>query len=116
MVTPCHYDYFQNFYHQIHGRKRFLIFPPELHVELDLYPALHPAHRSAQVTLEPLPHSSIKRSASLLQTSPPLEALEVTLEPGDVLFIPALWFHQVETLDPLTLSVNVWSEHAEVDR
>ena len=35
------------------------------------------------------------------------QALAVTLEPGDVLFIPKHWWHFVEAMDT-SLSVNVW--------
>lgn len=35
--------------------------------------------------------------------------LEVTLEPGDVLFVPNHWWHFVEAVET-SLSVNVWLE------
>lgn len=31
----------------------------------------------------------------------------ITLEPGDVLLVPAGWWHYVESLE-LTVSVNIW--------
>ena len=46
-TTPLHYDMHHNFYHQLRGRKRFVLLPPSAHRELGLWPALHPAHRSA---------------------------------------------------------------------
>jgi hypothetical protein len=30
------------------------------------------------------------------------------MEPGDVLFYPALWWHQVEALDPFNAMINYW--------
>ena len=35
-------------------------------------------------------------------------ALTVTLEEGEVLFVPKHWWHDVLTLSPLALSVNHW--------
>lgn len=35
------------------------------------------------------------------------------LDEGDVLFIPAFHFHHFESLDPATVSVNVWSNSLE---
>ena len=37
-----------------------------------------------------------------------MEAVEAILYPGDVLFLPAFWFHRVEALD-VSISVNVRS-------
>jgi hypothetical protein len=38
-----------------------------------------------------------------------LAAAEVAeLEPGDAVYIPNMWWHNVESLDPLNLLVNYW--------
>lgn len=34
----------------------------------------------------------------------------VTLQPGQVLFVPRHWWHYVESVDPVTVSVNSWIE------
>jgi len=39
---------------------------------------------------------------------------ECVLEPGDVLFIPAMWFHNVTALD-FAVSVNVFWKHLDED-
>lgn len=37
----------------------------------------------------------------------------VTLSPGQVLFVPRHWWHYVESLDPVTVSINSWIELEE---
>jgi ribosomal protein L16 Arg81 hydroxylase len=32
----------------------------------------------------------------------------VTLNPGDVLFVPNGWWHYVETLSSVAISINTW--------
>ena len=34
--------------------------------------------------------------------------LEALLEPGDVLYIPPLWYHKVINLNTYTVAVNIW--------
>jgi hypothetical protein len=38
-----------------------------------------------------------------------LRGLEVVLQPGDLLYIPPLWWHHVTAIADVSLSVNVWS-------
>ena len=33
---------------------------------------------------------------------------EAVLDPGDAIYIPILWWHGVESLDPLNVLVNYW--------
>lgn len=34
----------------------------------------------------------------------------IILEPGDVLFVPNGWWHYVESLDNINVSVNIWGK------
>jgi len=40
----------------------------------------------------------------------PVKPKLVILEPGDVLFVPNGWWHYVESLDSVNISVNIWGE------
>lgn len=101
-LTPCHQDYYHNFYAVLEGTKHFLLLPPSVHRLLYLHPSLHPAHRSSQVFVQKC------RKDGVFPLAYDLPAMEATLERGEVLFIPALWFHHVNTTS-FAVAVNVWS-------
>uniref|UniRef100_A0A7N6ADB0 Hypoxia-inducible factor 1-alpha inhibitor n=1 Tax=Anabas testudineus TaxID=64144 RepID=A0A7N6ADB0_ANATE len=50
-VTPAHYDEQQNFFAQIKGHKRCILFPPDQFECLYPYPVHHPCDRQSQVSL-----------------------------------------------------------------
>lgn len=102
VIAHCHYDGYHNFYVQLYGRKKFTLFSPTQWPGLYPYPFLHPSHAQSQVNL------SHPADAKEFPLSGHLEAYEVTLDPGDVLYIPPLWFHHVESLTT-SISVNVWT-------
>ena len=37
------------------------------------------------------------------------------LEPGDAIFIPALWWHNIEALSPFNILINYWWDDAPAD-
>lgn len=56
-VTPAHYDEQQNFFAQIRGHKRCILFPPDHFQSLYPYPVHHPCDRQSQVTpISPCAH------------------------------------------------------------
>ena len=103
VIAHCHYDGYHNFYAQLFGRKKFTLFRPTNWPGLYPYPFLHPSHAQAQVNAtdpkDVRKHPLIGR----------VDALEVILEPGDLLYMPPLWFHEVESLG-VSISVNVWTD------
>jgi len=104
-TTHTHYDITHNFYAQIVGVKRFVLFPPEDFVNLYLFPFLHPGAQQSQVDFE---NPDLKEFPSFKYA----RAIEAILQPGDVLYLPPLWFHHVSALS-LSMSVSVWTKFPE---
>ncbi|XP_071513292.1 HSPB1-associated protein 1 [Panulirus ornatus] len=102
--TPCHIDtYGCNLVAQISGRKRWVLFPKSQSQFLS--PTRIPYEESSIYSEVGFPHPSINSHPKLCSSTPYV----VTLEPGDVLFVPKQWWHFVENLD-FAVSINTWIE------
>lgn len=108
-ITPAHYDISHNMFIQIRGRKRVVLFPPVSWQSLYPWPILHPGGLSAQATLGGDCDEQHSKFPAFICNQ--LPAYVVDVNPGDVLYIPPLWFHQVESLEDLGVSVSVWSPY-----
>jgi hypothetical protein len=101
----AHFDNIENLACVVGGRRRFTLFPPEqiknLYVgPLDLTPAGQP------VTLVDISNPDLERFPRYAEA---LQAAEVAeLGPGDAVYIPALWWHNVEALEDFNVLVNYW--------
>jgi hypothetical protein len=105
VVAGTHYDMSDNVACVVSGHRRFTFFPPEQLPNLYVGPI--------DVTPAGQPTSLVDVSAPDLVRYPrfaeALAAGEVAeLEPGDAVFIPNLWWHNVESLDPFNILVNYW--------
>lgn len=105
VTTPTHYDTVDNVACVAAGRRRFTFFPPDqlrnLYIgPLDLTPGGMPTSmvRVAEPDLVRYPNYAKALAAG--------ESAE--LEPGDAVFIPNHWWHNVESLEPVNLLVNFW--------
>lgn len=101
----AHYDLPDNLACVAAGRRRFTLFPPEqvanLYVgPLELTPAGQP------ISLVDGRQPDFARHPCYADALAAAQVAE--LGPGDALFIPSCWWHQVESLDPLNLLVNCW--------
>jgi Cupin-like domain len=87
------------------GRRRFTLFPPEQFVNLYLGPLdFTPAGRPvSMVDLLNPDFDAYPRFREALNTAQVAE-----LGPGDAIFIPPLWWHHVEALEPFNVLVNYW--------
>jgi hypothetical protein len=101
----AHYDLPDNFAIVAAGRRRFTLFPPDQIHNLYMGP-LEPTPAGQPVSLVDFHAPDLQRFPRFSQA---LEAGEqAVLEPGDALFIPSMWFHHIESLDPFNLLINAW--------
>lgn len=104
--VSSHYDTFDNLACVIAGRRRFTLYAPELIGKLYMGPIDH--------TMAGPPVSLAAAGGAQDAGRFPLfesirgQALVAELEPGDALYLPKLWWHQVESLAPFNAMVNHW--------
>ena len=103
--TAAHWDLPQNLACVVAGRRRFTLFPTDQVRNLYVGPL--------DFTLAGQPTSLVDIEAPDLKLHPrfaeALEAAETAeLEPGDVLYMPSLWWHAVASLDDIGAMVNFW--------
>eukprot|EP00467_Chlorarachnion_reptans_P001128 CAMPEP_0114500496 /NCGR_PEP_ID=MMETSP0109-20121206/7997_1 /TAXON_ID=29199 /ORGANISM="Chlorarachnion reptans, Strain CCCM449" /LENGTH=899 /DNA_ID=CAMNT_0001678165 /DNA_START=246 /DNA_END=2945 /DNA_ORIENTATION=- len=98
VVTHTHCDMDHNFFVQLHGEKRFLLYPPHTYEHLALFPRIHPLWHKSQF-------NSINQSSD---SYAPLVSYRSDLEPGDILYVPPYWFHRVFSMTA-SLSITTWS-------
>ena len=100
-VTPLHYDSGANVVLQVTGYKTWILLPPSWLPRLQLYPKLHIRHRQSQLPLTDIELATIAEveegSAEVCQAnaSASWRPLRVDMRPGDLLYIPPFWAHEV---------------------
>ncbi len=104
MVAP-HYDIHDNIAAVVAGRRRFTLYPPEQIDNLYPGPALStPA--GVPVSMVDIRQPDLEQFPNYAQAE--AVAQQAVLEPGDAVYIPALWWHGVESLEGLNILVNYW--------
>lgn len=104
-LSPCHYDAQSNMACCVVGKRKFTLFPPEqIH---NLYPGpLDLTPGGPAITLVDFDNPDFNKYPRYKNA---IEAGQVAeLEPGDALFIPCMWWHQVQALESFNVLINYW--------
>ena len=99
-MTPLHCDFDDNVFAQIWGTKRIFLVPP--HHDEFLYV------REANPVLFGSPFDPEQPDFDSYPLARQANAVDVIVEPGDMLYVPAGWYHQVRALT-FSLSSNRWA-------
>lgn len=104
-ITSTHYDTMQNIACAVAGRRKITFFPPEQVSNLYIGPLLlTPAGTPmSMVDLRKPDFDLYPKFQTALDAS-----LTCYLEPGDAVYIPSYWWHNVESLDNVSMLVNYW--------
>ena len=103
--ASAHYDMSSNMACCAVGGRRFTLFPPDqVH---NLYPGpLAPTPGGQVITMVDLKEpdfDAYPRFRKALEQS-----VVVDMEPGDVLYYPSMWWHEVEAKDRFNVMINYW--------
>mgnify|MGYP003384804975 CR=1 FL=1 len=103
--TAAHWDLPQNLACVVAGRRRFTLFPNDEIANLYVGPIdfTLAGQPSSLADIEEPDFARFPRLADAFD-----HALTADLAPGDVLYVPSLWWHGVRGLDPVGAMVNYW--------
>jgi hypothetical protein len=103
-IVDLHFDPYRNFIGMLNGWKRVTLLPPA--ASRDLYVGVLGNQAvsavSSRVRLTEWDRAAFPRVIEALKLG-----CVATLEPGDMLYIPPLWWHHVESSD-LNIMINSW--------
>jgi hypothetical protein len=105
-IVNLHIDPYKNFMCMLNGQKRVTLLPPR--ATRDLYVA--PLDKqwanviASRVQLTRWDRAEFPRVADALAFG-----VKATLQPGEMLYVPPLWWHHVESSD-LNIMVNCWED------
>jgi len=105
VTTPAHFDASHNLAIVACGKRRFTLFPIEQVANLYIGP-LDFAPTGAAITMARPDQPDFERHPRLREALAHARVAE--LGPGDALYLPPLWWHQVESLESLNALVNYW--------
>jgi hypothetical protein len=103
--VSAHYDSLDNLACVVTGKRRFTLFSPELTDRLYMGP-IDFTLAGQPVSLAAAAGGDDPRYPRFREVRD--QALVADLLPGDAIYIPKLWWHQVEATSPFNVLVNYW--------
>lgn len=100
-VTTLHFDSSHNLFAQISGSKKVILIPPEQSDQV-YYPC-----RDFGLNLHFSPVDVERPDLMRHPRFARVTAWEAVVQPGEMLFIPATWWHYLRALEP-SISLNYW--------
>lgn len=103
--VSAHFDAFDNVACVVAGSRRFTLYPPDAIEDLYVGPldntmAGQPVSLAAGAPMDDERYPKFRRARE--------RALTGELRPGDAIYIPKLWWHQIESTAPFNGLVNYW--------
>lgn len=105
--VSTHFDEASNIAVVVAGRRRFTLFPPDQFENLYVGP-LHYTIAGPPVSMVDLDHPDLRRYPRFSEAIKHGQTAD--LEPGDALYIPPLWWHDVKAASAFNVMVNYWWE------
>ncbi len=103
--VSSHYDTLDNLACVVAGTRRFTLYSPELIDSLYVGPIDHTmAGQPVSLAASSAPDDAKYPKFAAVRD----QALSALLQPGDALYLPKLWWHQVEATAPFNGLVNYW--------
>lgn len=105
VLVPAHFDDAENLACVIAGTRTFTLFPPEQVCNMYIGP-LDYAPTGTPISLVDFTAPDLQRYPKAQYALD--QALVAELEAGDALYIPSLWWHQVESTGDINMLCNYW--------
>jgi hypothetical protein len=102
ITVGLHFDHADNLNFQLRGEKIFMLFPPGVRAYYPMPMFSQTAHISRVFRDGPSPD---------LERFPrfePSKGIRVELGAGDIIYVPAYWWHQVTSLGDENVNLNFW--------
>ena len=105
ITIPAHMDEPNNIACVVSGKRRFTLFPPDQVSNLYIGP-LEFTPAGAPISMVSPFDPDFERFPRYRDALAAAQVAE--LEPGDALYIPAVWWHQVESVGKINILINYW--------